>query len=147
MQCILCIGLYALYFMHCFPFCVFYDFYSMQCVLCLVFYALHSTHFILCNVFYALYSIPYIVLYALRMYSYIYIVFYELYSMHCMHSMHCTVIMKEYNLLLNSLVTDQQTNRPTDGQTDIVLNRAAIAAKKDNSYKQDTHTDIAFYIH
>ena len=102
--------------MHCILCTVFYKLYYIQCIICINFYALYSMYCILCSVFY------------------------ELYSMHFMYSMHCTVILKKYKLLWNTLVTDRQTDRPndgrTDGRTDIVLYRAAIAAQKSTLFQK-----------
>jgi hypothetical protein len=47
MHCILCIGLYVLYFEHCFICIVFYALYSIHCILCIVCYALYYIHCIL----------------------------------------------------------------------------------------------------
>ena len=87
----------------------------MHCILCNVFYALHSMHCIPCIAFYALYSMNCILCIG--------------FSILCMIlTMHSdSYLFKAFELTLK-LVADRPTIRPTD----IVMYRAAIAAKSRN---------------
>ena len=62
------------------------------------------------------------------MHCILFIVSNAFYSMYCMHSI-LYILLPIYFELTLKLVGHRQIDRPTDGRTDIVTYRAAIAAK------------------
>ena len=115
MHCIICIVFYVLYYMYCILFIELYVLYSMHCVLWIVFYAI--------DVFYALCSMNCILC--------IY-VFYALWSMNCFLCILfiLCIVQLYWRSITNFETRWSPTDRQTDRRTDIVLHRAAIAAKK-----------------
>ena len=117
MHCIKYIVFYALYTEHCIPCIVLYFSYSIYCFLCIVLYALYYLHCMLCIVFYALHSIHY-----------------------ARHSIYHLYLL--WNSFLQTIrPTDRPTHRLTDGPTDIVAYRAAIAAKNRREKKNQSCLD------